>query len=269
MNEGRALLTTTPYNLGWLHQVIWRPWKDAKDAGEDHPYIDVINFESTANPAFSRAEFDRLRETMPGWKFDLFHRGIFTRPAGLIYGNFTDDMVVPPFPIPDHWPRYLGVDFSGVNTVGLFTAVELDDNDQATGRLIHYREYWEGDRSAAQHAEAMLGCEPQVPVAYGGAPSEDQWRREFGEAGLVIFRPPVGDVEVGIDRVYAAHQRAEIVVFETLVYYLEQKRTYRRPVDAWGNVLPGIVDKQRFHLLDAERYIVSHLRAAPLVVEIW
>jgi hypothetical protein len=263
LNQGRALLTTTPYNLGWLYSEIWQPWVAS---GKDHPTIDVINFASTANPTFSEEEFADLQASMPKWKFDLFHRGIFTRPAGLIYDNWREEFIVEPFPIPGHWPRYAGVDFGGVNTAALFTAVELDDRNQPTGRLIHYREYLAGGMAASEHATVMRRGEPTKDdgttalVAIGGAPSEDQWRREFTRGGLPIYRPPVSEVEVGIDRVYAAHAARQIVVFRTLTRYLEQKRTYTRVLDERGEPTEKIEDKETFHLLDSERYVMSYLR---------
>jgi len=262
LNQGRALMTTTPYNLGWLYSEIWQPWMAA---GGDHPYIDVINFDSTMNPAFSKAEFERLRAELPPWKFDLFHRGIFTRPAGLIYDNWDDAWFIEPFPIPEHWPRYAGVDFGGVNTAALFTAEELDENNQPTGVWIHYREYHAGNLSAAEHVAAMTRGEPRAAngktavKAYGGAPSEDQWRREFGRAGLTIRKPLVTEVEVGIDRVYAAQAAGRIRAFKTLRLYREQKRTYTRVLDERGEPTEKIQDKETFHVLDSERYVMSYL----------
>lgn len=257
LNEGRSLLTTTPYNLGWMYQVIWKPWKAA---GEDHPDIDVINFPSTANPAFPQAEYERMRDTMPAWKFDLFHRGIFTRPAGLIFDNFDEADVIESFAIPDHWLRFMGVDFGGVNTAAIYTTIELDAVNQPTGNLIHYREYLAGDMATAEHSMTMRRGEPMIPTAIGGAPSEDQWRREFRNAGLPIYKPPISDVEVGIDRVYATHAKHQIKVFNTLHMYLEQKRTYSRVLDESGDPTEKIKDKATFHMVDAERYLVSHLR---------
>ena len=263
LNEGRALMTTTPYNLGWLYLAIWKPWQAAN---QNHPDIEVINFESTANPMFSRREYERLQRELPKWKFDLFHRGIFTRPAGLIYDNFDEDDVIEPFVIPDHWPRFVGMDFGGVNTAALFTAVELDDRNGPTGNLIHYREYLAGGLASEEHAKVIMRGEPRKDdgstalTAIGGAPSEDQWRREFAKAGLKIYRPPVSEVEVGIDRVYATHAKRQIKVFRSLYQYLEQKRTYTRVLDEAGEPTEKIEDKETFHLLDCERYEISHLR---------
>lgn len=60
--QGRVLITTTPYNLGWLKQVLVDPWAAAHTKGETHPEIQVIRFDSTTNPAFPQAEFSRRHD---------------------------------------------------------------------------------------------------------------------------------------------------------------------------------------------------------------
>lgn len=273
---GRALITTTPYDLGWLKLRIWDRWK-AKD-----PDIDVIRFDSTENPIFPPAEFERARRDLPPWKFDMFYRAIFTRPAGMIYGSFDElQHKCPRFAIPNDWPRFLGLDFGGVNTAGMFYAKEPNTNPE---KYYLYREYKAGERSAVEHVKYLLKpqsdpnlsdglkryCvnEPGIPFTVGGSKSEGQWRREFaaggkvrGETipGLPIRGPEFTDVEVGIDRVYGAHARSQIIVFDDLAGYLEEKLTYSRELDKNGEPTEKIEDKETFHYMDAERYIVSHL----------
>ena len=248
--RGRALITTTPYDLGWLKQKLWDRWK------KGNPDIDVIHFDSTQNPAFPPEEFERARRDLPGWKFNLFYRAIFSRPAGLIYDSFDAERhKVPRFAIPDTWPRYLGLDFGGVNTVGVFYAQE-----PGSGRLYAYREYRIGGRTAADHARELLKGEPMVPTCVGGSKSEGQWRQEFRAGGLPVRPPDITEVEVGIDRVYGAHRRGELLVFDDLDGYLEQKETYSRVLDTGGEPTEEIEDKSEFHFMDAERYIVGWLR---------
>ena len=141
LHEGRCLLTTTPYDLGWLKQKLYDPWK----AGNDE--IEVVRFESRANPMFPIKEWDRAKSDLPRWKFDLFYRGIFTRPAGVIYDKFDLDRdKVPAFKVPRRWHRYIGLDFGGVNTTALFYA------QQPGNRTLYlYRDYKAGGRTAAQH----------------------------------------------------------------------------------------------------------------------
>jgi hypothetical protein len=244
--QGRALITTTPYDLGWLKQKIYDPWsKGNKD-------YQVVRFDSTENPAFPVEEFERARRELPGWKFNMFYRGMFERPAGLIYDCFNEvKHKCPRFPIPAHWPRFLGLDFGGVNTAGLFIARE-----PGTSRLYYYREYKAGGRTAKEHTRLLLKDEP-MPTCAGGSKSEGQWRDEFRAAGLPIKEPVITDVEVGIDRVYGAHKRDEIIVFDDLEGYLEEKLTYSRKLDEMGEPTEDIEDKNAFHFMDAERYIIS------------
>lgn len=271
IHQGRALITTTPYDLGWLKQKLWDPWK----AGDET--IDVIRFDSIENPAFPRAEFERARSIMPGWKFDLFYRAIFTRPAGLIYDCFDDQLhKCRRFAIPRNWPRYLGLDFGGVNTAGVFFAEELDSDGKATGKLYAHREYKSGGRTAAEHCYHLLKGEPGIPTCVGGSKSEGQWRNEFAAggtvynilgfpggqqiAGIPVREPSCSEVEVGIDRVYGAIKRNEVFVFDDLAGLLEEMLTYSREVDDAGEVTEKIADKDTFHHLDAVRYILGFLR---------
>jgi hypothetical protein len=249
--QGRILATTTPYDLGWVKQRLYDRWK----AGD--PDIDVIQFDSTQNPAFSRVEFERAQRDLPRWKFNMFYRGQFERPAGLIYDSFaTERHTCPPFAIPAAWPRYVGLDFGGVNTAAVFLAEE-----PATRRLYLYRTYKAGSRTASDHARALLAGEPGLPVlAVGGSKSEGQWRAEFAAGGLPIREPLISDVEVGIDRVYGTISRGELVVFSTLANVLEEIATYSRVLDDAGEPTEKIEDKETFHHLDSLRYIVGYIR---------
>lgn len=271
INEGRALLTTTPYSLGWLKQLLYDPWIESKGK---HPTIDVIRFDSTENPSFPKAEFERAREMLPRWRFDLFYRALFTRPAGLIYSSFDETRhKVPRFKIPENWNRFIGLDFGGVNTAAVFFAEELGSNEKPSGRLIAYREYKAGERSAAEHIFHLMQGEPRIPICAGGSKSEGQWRREFAAGGTVNGKPVPGlpihgpggvtndaAVEVGIDRVFGAHSRGEIIVFDDLKGYLDEKGSYSRELGDMGEPTAKIEAKETFHFMDAERYLIGYLR---------
>ena len=251
IEEGPVLLTTTPYTLGWLSEL---------HAQKDDPASDirVINFPSLANPRFPRSEWERAKRTLPAWKFNMFYRGLFERPAGLIYDCWDDAKHrVAPFTIPEHWPRFLGADFGGVNTAAIFLAQELDTQGKKTGRYIGYREYHAGGRTARQHAEHWRIGEPRLPRAFGGSRSEGQWRDEFAQAGLPMREPPVADVEVGINRVYGVIKHDNLLLFDTLTGTLDQMHTYSRVLDERGEATEGIEDKETFHYLDALRYGVA------------
>lgn len=270
LHQARKLITTTPYDLGYLYTEYWEPWEKA---GGDHPDIDIINFPSYMNPSFPMESYEKARESLPEWRFRMFYDGIPTRPAGLIYGCFNRRLhVIEPFPIPAHWPRYRGVDFGGKNTAAVMFAERLDMDNNRTGKFVAYREYHAGDRTSREHVAQLKAGEPKpreatddepkIPrvITFGGAKSEGQWRHEWTQAGMKIYEPRVSDVEVGIQRVYAAIKSGRVTFFSTLVGTIGQLMTYSRPVDdQTGDVLDGIEDKEDFHFLDAIRYVGSYI----------
>ena len=250
---GRVLMTTTPYNLGWLKQKFWDVWQAGKAKLQS---LTVISCPSIANPSFPREEFDRARRDLPRWKFDMFYRAIFTRPAGMIFDCLDETKhKVRPFAINPEWKRFMGQDYGGVNTAAVYIAQDPDSN-----RLYVYREYHEGGRTAKEHKVAMLAGEPTSPLTYGGAKSEQQWRDEFAAAGLPVKEPPISDVEVGIDRVYGAIKNDELFIFDDCAELWDQLMSYARELDEMGEPTEKIADKATFHLIDALRYIISYLR---------
>lgn len=248
--EGRVLFTTTPYYLGWLKKQV------ADRAAFDSDY-DLIRFESIANPAFPKTEWDRMQATLPAWKFNLFYRALWSRPAGLIYDNYLHADTIPRSRIPGDWSRFVGLDFGGVNTAALFYALKpnTDPPEYYAYRTYHPKE----KKTSAQHVAEIRKGEPEELNAVGGAPSEDQWRSEFKSAGLDVRRPPIKDVEVGIDRVYAAHGQRQIKVFDDLDNYLDEKGSYSRVLDDQGETTDKIEDKEEYHLMDCERYLWAWL----------
>jgi hypothetical protein len=248
IHQGRVLFTTTPYYLGWLK------WEVADRSGIDTDY-QVIRFESRLNPSFPGEEWERMQGSLPEWKFDLFYRAIWSRPAGLIYDCWCEEHKVVPFKIPAEWRRIVGVDFGGINTCALFCAEHPQKKELYVYRIYHPAE----KGTSEQHVRQIREGEPSELLAIGGGPSEDQWRMEFKAAGLEIRKPPISDVEVGIDRVYAAHQAGRIKVFSNLEEYFDEKQSYSRVLDESGEPTEAIEDKHEYHLMDCERYIWSEL----------
>lgn len=271
--KGRVLITTTPYNLGWLKLQIYDRWK----AG-DKKYA-VISFRSIDNPAFPLEEYETAKAEMPDWRFRMFYNGEFTKPAGLIYNDYEDSYavfepmyapgvdlkqlpgpgryiiggnLVRPFSIPKHWQRYIGVDFGAVNTALIWLA-----EDPYTHYLYLCREKLGGGLTGPEHAREALAYREPVKLWLGGAPSEDDARNDWQMAGAAVCRPFVDDVETGIDRGVGLIKSRRLFVFDSCVMTRGQFGTYSRELDAAGEPTEKISDKAKFHLLDAYRYIAT------------
>lgn len=249
IHQGRVCLATTPYNdRGWLRTEVI----DRFRSGD--PTVDLSQFESIMNPAFPREEFERARRTLPLWKFNLFYRGILSKPAGIIYDCFDDSThSVRPFAIDPTWKRFVGVDFGGVNTAAVLFA-----EDPKSKTVYLYREYWEGHRTAGEHSEALKSEERGLPSrCVGGAKSEGQWRDEFAAAGYPIESPEISEVELGITRMYGLIKTNRFRIFNTCTKTLDQIASYSRVVDDAGEPTEAIEDKDSYHLMDACRYILG------------
>jgi len=247
--EGRVLGTTTVYNLGWLKTEVYDPWR------EGDPDIEVVQFDSILNPAFPRAEFERARRRLPAWKFNMFYRGRFARPAGLIYEDFDENVhLVDPFELSPEWPRYVGIDFGAVHTAMVWIA-----EDVHRSAYYVYRGSLKGGRTTRQHVrEALQEARFERVVGWwGGSRSEKQQRWDWAREGIHVQEPPISDVEAGIDRVIQLLKEKRLFVFKSCRGLLEEFNTYSRELDERGNPTEKIKDKEQFHRLDALRYVVS------------
>lgn len=264
IHEGRVLGGTTIYNLGWIKQHAYDPWKNGD---KDH---NVIQFASTVNPSFPQRDYDRAQRTLPTWKFDMFYRGILARPGGLIYEDYNDEyrnadgsggLKVRAFPIPRTWRCSGGVDFGAVNTALVWLAREPE-----TRIYYLYREKHGGANSSAEHVRQAkrLSRDENVTGWWGGAKSEGQQRMDWTKAGLKVQEPPIWDVQSGIDHVTGLLRERRLFVFDSCTGVREEFNTYAHVLDENGEALDAIKDKETFHRLDATRYVVAGLTAPGL-----
>lgn len=262
IHQGRVLAATTPYNFGWLKQEIYDKWR----AGDKD--VQVVQFPSIYNPIFPIEEFERARASKAAWKFSMFYKGEFSRPAGLIYEDFIDEYKegngnkVHPFDIPASWPRYVGIDFGPVHTATIWIAEDPNINV-----YYIYRETLEGGMTTGQHvSKALDRAKNENVISYtGGAGSEDQYRMDWASHGVKVKEPPIKEVESGIDKAIDLIKTKRLFVFDNCKDTLDELGTYSRVVDDMGNVGEIIKDKGSFHLLDALRYDVVGLGSTWLV----
>jgi hypothetical protein len=206
------------------------------------------------NPRFSMEEWEYTQKTMPAWRFDMMYRGLWRKPAGNIYDVFKEsEDIIEPFKIPEWWPHYLGMDFGTRNTAAL--KVRLDP----TNMMVYItHEYLPAARSVEDHVSAIVG-RGKVPIAVGGAKAENDWRKEYARHGLPIKPPSIADVSTGIQKVYNMFAAGRVKIFNTCAITRKQIGEYSYELDERGEPTERIQNKNRYHLMDAMRYIVSQL----------
>jgi len=247
MMQGQELITTTPYNLGWLLTEI---------ANKDGHGIHVERWRSIDRPGYPRESYEYMRQRLPSWRFAMLYDAQFEKPAGLIYNMFNESVcVIDRFPIPKEWLVYTGHDFGPDNPAALFTA-----QDPATGNFFHFAEYLPG-AGVAVHERVEKWKEQtegyNVIRRIGGSPAEEETRQLYNAHGWVITAPKIKRVEPRIDKVIGLHQLNKIYVFRDLESYLDEKRSFARKLDDAGQTTEDIDNESKYHLMSCEQYMMS------------
>ena len=246
--QGRGLLLTTLYGYGWLKTEVYDEWK------KGNPDFDIVQLDSIVNPAFPLAEYERAKRTMPDWKFQLFYRGRYAKPVGIVYDCFSPESIVEPFPISDKWHVYCGHDFGTSNMAGLWLA-----QDPATGYLYVTKEYVAGGLATWEHVDKwkQLSSGMRVVKRIGGAQQEDGWRGDFTQAGWRIDKPTIRNVNEGIQRVYSFFKTNKLFIFRDCLNLLDEIQSYSYELDDNYQPTEKIENKERYHLLDSLRYALG------------
>jgi len=248
MMMGQVILTTTPYNLGWLLTNIYN--KNGEDG------IHVETWKSIDRPGFPRESYELAKKLLPAWRFAMMYDARFERPAGIIYQAFDEKLCVcPRFEIPKNWLVYVGHDFGPDNPAALFYA-----QDPSTGQFYLFHEYLPGPgRSVSERVQDFMEITNGMNVMrrVGGSPQEEEVREAYTAHGWTIMKPKIGHVEPQIDKVIGMHQLNKIFVFSDMTHYLDEKRSFSRKLDDENQPTEKIDNEPRYHLMASERYIIS------------
>ena len=249
MLSGQELLTTTPYNLGWLLTNI-------KNMPEGRG-IHVETWRSIDRPGFPRESYEQAKRILPSWRFRMMYDAEFERPAGVIYHMFDEAVcVIDRFPIVKEWLVYVGHDFGSDNPAALFYA-----QDPATGQFYLFDEYVPGPGVAVnKRVEAFKGKTEgyNVVCRVGGSHTEEENRQAYNAHGWVISEPKINRVEPQIDKVIGMHQLNKIMVFRDMEHYLDEKRTFSSELDRDNKPTAKIANEARYHRMACERYLMSN-----------
>jgi PBSX family phage terminase large subunit len=80
LSKGQILLTTTPYNMGWLYQDFFKVWQD----GADDAYS-VVQWTSVDNPFFPKDFYEAEKKRLTRPEFQRRYEGAFAKMSGLVY----------------------------------------------------------------------------------------------------------------------------------------------------------------------------------------
>lgn len=202
------------------------------------------------SPHLTAEESDRILSAYSPHEREARTKGIPSMGSGLIYPILDSELLVSPFPIPEHWPRCFGMDFGWHNTAAVFMA-----HDQDNDVVYLCGEYLAGHLTPQQHAfELVRQGADWMPGAYDGA-GEGALQDNGGnlvdlyaQSGIRNWTPAdKRSVGKGIYTVLQRMETGKLKIFSNLTKLMTEKRMYIRDKE-------GKIKKGNDHLMDAMRY---------------
>ena len=188
-----------------------------------------------------------LWASIPPSQRDARAKGIPSLGAGAIYPLVEEDIVIPDFPIPEHYQRGYGMDVGWQKTAAVWGARDPD-----SGVCYLTSEHYRGEAEPVVHAEAIKGRGKWIPgvvdPAARGRGQKDGVRllEVYKDLGLDLEASD-NAVEAGIYLVWNMLSSGRLKVFASLQNWRAEIRMYRR--DEKGQIV-----KEKDHLMDATRY---------------
>lgn len=249
--DGLVMLTFTPL-LGLSEVVLsFLPGGRIPAPGEAAaPGKHLVTATWDDVPHLSAAQKRELWEQMPPHQREARARGVPQLGAGAIYPVPEEEIAVAPFEIPAHWPRVFGMDVGWNRTAVVWGAL-----DRTADVLYLVGEHARGLAEPEVHAAAIRARGEWIPGVID--PAARGRSQADGKSLLDIYQGLGLDVscadnavEAGLYRVWSRLSTGRLKVFANCSHWFEEYRLYRR--DAEGKVV-----KDRDHLMDATRYLVS------------
>lgn len=218
----------------------------------------TFHFTSFDNPYISQTALREIVKDMTrtAYRQEILAEDDELQINRLVYGVWNEaDCRIYRFPIPEHWPRFVGHDFGGSNPAALFFA-----QNPETGYFFAYQEYLPGKALPTYiHVEEFkkIVGKANVLKRIGGSHQEEEIRQGYGAHGWPIREPNINSVLAQIERVHTLMERGKLFVFNDLVNYLDELANCTWELGSDGKNTKKIHNEHQYHLSACARYVLS------------
>ena len=259
--DGLVLMTMTP--LRGISEVVkeFLPGGQMPKQQQEGPKFVVMASWDEA-PHLDPQAREELWKSIPPYQRDARSKGIPQLGSGAIYPVPESEVVVAPFPIPEHFPRAFGLD---TDQGAGYTACVWGALDRETQTVYIYDVYKRSRAELAVHVDAIKSRGAWIPGVGDAAAlivtqhDAQQLISLYRQAGVNVQLPDKS-VEAGLEKTWGMLSAGKLKVFSSCQAWLEEFRLYRR--DEKGRVV-----KENDHLMDATRYLcmsgIRRMRTKP------
>ncbi len=257
MTGGQIFITTTPYNMGWLYQDFYIPWKEGRDKN-----LSFFTWKSTDNPRFSKEFYEAERARLRPEEFARRYEGKFEKMTGLVWDLPAEQIIDPKDIMGKAEARIMGVDWGYENAAAIsvwylydnvwYKADEWKQSHRTTAEIIQVAK-----NKLLEHHATKIYPDPAEPDRL------EECRRE----GLPVMEANK-DVKGGISLVQQLIREKRIFIFNNCKETIDEWSMYHYEEAQENKEAKDEPVKFNDHLCDADRYaIYSYNPIKPRIIQ--
>lgn len=248
LTKGQILLTTTPYNMGWLYNDFYLPWQNNSD-----PDFKVVTWASVENPYFPRDVYDAEKKRLPAAEFRRRYEGVFARMQGLVY-NLAPHHIADPFDMRADI-TIAGIDWGWSNPAAIVIMKIY------RGAYYVVDEWYEVEKTTGQIVEQAIKMQNDWGVNrwYADSANPEKIAEANDGTGLNVlpFEKKKDSLMAGVLYINQCMLENRFFVFRGLRNVMAEFETYQYPEkDENGYIRKDEPMPFNNHLMDAMRYAV-------------
>jgi phage terminase large subunit len=247
MTGGQILITTTPYNMGWLYTDFFRRWKDGQDKS-----LSFFTWRSIDNPYFTKDFYEAERGRLRPEEFARRYEGRFEKMTGLVWDLPAEQIIDPRDIMVKAEIRIMGVDWG----FGI-------ENPSAISVWYYWNKCWyktdewkQSQRTTAEIIQVLKNkmVEHHATLIYPDTAEPDRIE-ECRRAGLPMMETNK-DVKGGISLIQQLIRERRIFIFNNCKETIAEWSMYHYPEPEENKESKDLPFKFNDHLCDADRYAI-------------
>ena len=246
LTGGQVLITTTPYNMGWLYQEFYIPWKEKRDLD-----LSVFTWRSIENPFFPKEFFLKEKQRLRPEEFARRYEGEFKKMEGLVYDLPPEQIITPNLDIVKK-AEFVGAGIDwGFRNPAAIPVGALWDN------AWYIIDDWkESGRTTAEIIQVAKNKVSEFRIQrFYPDPAEPDRIKECKNAGLNIADTN-NDVIGGISTIQQLIKDKRFFVFDICRNWLDEQSKYHYPEGQEGKPFKDEPEKIDDHLMSGTRYLI-------------
>jgi len=246
VKKGKVLFTTTPYNMGWLYQDFYQPWRQGTD-----PDLTVVTWRSIDNPYFPKDFFEKEKARLRPEEFRRRYMGEFTKMTGLVY-QLHESHVIPPKEVKAEITLG-GIDWGYTNPAALVVIKYTGD------AWYIVAEWYEIGKTTREIIEAAMKLQEKWGVNRWIADSANPEKiAETKGSGLYVlpYEKKKDAITAGISLIQQEINENRFFVFNTCKNALMEFESYSYPEGTENKPVKDLPEPYNNHILDGMRYTI-------------